>query len=82
MHNVRTGDKVFEIDILDIKADAGEIETTVFKILQTNLVIDELIEKLIQGVLDEGLDWVESRQLLYHTVEYISEHFSVLLLSF
>lgn len=54
MHHVRTGDQMFQIDIVDVKANGSEVQTAVFKVFESNFVIDELVEELIESVLDES----------------------------
>jgi hypothetical protein len=51
--NIRAGDKMFRIYLLHVECYIGEVETTIFEVLQSNLVVNELIEELVKGVFDE-----------------------------
>jgi hypothetical protein len=60
VHNVGTGNEVFIVDIIDVETDRGQVEATVFEVLETNFVINKLIEELIQSVFNESLYWIEA----------------------
>ncbi len=64
MHHVRTGDQMFQIDIVDVKANGSEVQTAVFKVFESNFVIDEFVEELIESVLDESPDGVKAGKFL------------------
>ena len=60
MHDIRTGDEVFGIDVVNVEADWSQIEATALKVLKADFIIDHLIKELVQGVLDKGFDGVET----------------------
>ncbi len=64
VHHVRTGDQMFQIDIIDVKADGSKVETAVFKVFESNFVIYEFIKELIESVLDESANGVKAGKFL------------------
>ena len=51
-----------------------EIEGPVFEVLERELFLEELVERLVEGVFDEVADGVEVRDLIGNSVENAPEH--------
>ena len=68
---------MFLINFINIEADPCKIKTPIFKVFQSDLIVDEFIEKFIQGILDKAFYRVEARQLFDNAIKDATEHFLV-----
>ena len=74
VQDVGTTQQILPIDLIEVETNITEMQLPILKVLQRDLVGQQLIEGSVEDILDQILDGTDVGETLKHPPQHILEH--------